>query len=123
MIKTTLGAPLGGTICGGQDGFESLALRLMTPPNFAAGFGRYFPSMVVVPLGDPGAGVVPGWSPGAESLALGSCIATNWTLDRLSALQEAVTDFVAVVALVTAESSGERAFALGESSRLPVAAA
>src|SRR5580704_11779059 len=58
MIKSTLGAPFGGTICGGQDGLESLALRLMTPPNFGAGFGMYFPSIVVVALGEPGAPLV-----------------------------------------------------------------
>src|ERR1700733_1976676 len=60
MIKSTFGAPFGGTICGGQYGLESLALRLITPPNFAAGFGTYFPSIVAVPLGEPGVPAV--WS-------------------------------------------------------------
>src|SRR5262249_31135224 len=58
MIRSTLGAPLGGTTCGGQYGFYWLACRLMTPPNFGGGGGRYFPSMVVVALGEPGAPVV-----------------------------------------------------------------
>src|SRR5580704_17566449 len=105
MIKSTLGAPLGGTTCGCQYGLESLALRLMTPPNFGAGFGTYFPSIVVVPLGEPGAGFAPGWSAGAESGDLGSCIAANWTLNRSWALQEAVTDFVVFVTLANAGCS------------------
>src|SRR5262245_1779148 len=58
MIRRTLGAPLGGTTCGGQYGFDLLASRLMTPPNFDGGGGRYFPSMVVVALGEPGVPVV-----------------------------------------------------------------
>src|SRR5450631_3801877 len=55
MIRSTLGAPFGGTTVGGQNGFDCSALRLITPPNFAGGAGRYFPSMVVVALGEPGA--------------------------------------------------------------------
>ena len=57
MISSTLGAPLGGTTVGGQYGFERSASRLMTPPNFAGGGGRYLPSIVVVALGEPGAPV------------------------------------------------------------------
>src|SRR5262245_57556130 len=56
MISRTLGAPLGGTTEGGQYGFESFASCLMTPPNFGGGGGICFPSIVVVALGDPGAG-------------------------------------------------------------------
>jgi hypothetical protein len=58
MMSRILGAPLGGTIRAGQYGFESLALRLMVPPNFCSGAGRYLPSMVVVDPGDPGVPVV-----------------------------------------------------------------
>src|ERR1700731_1724458 len=67
MMSSTWGAPFGGTTCGGQYGLESLALRLMTPPNFGGGGGRYFPSIVVVAPGDPGTPVI-GWPwPGCGS--------------------------------------------------------
>src|SRR6478672_7629913 len=58
MISSTLGAPLGGTTRAGQYGFDWLASRLISPPNFGGGGGRYFPSIVVVALGEPGAPVV-----------------------------------------------------------------
>src|SRR5215475_1339966 len=58
MISSTLGAPLGGTTVGGQPGVESAALRLILPPKGGGGFGIYFPSMVVVALGEPGVPVV-----------------------------------------------------------------
>jgi hypothetical protein len=51
---------LGGTTRGGQYGLDWAALRLMTPPNGAGGFGRYLPSIVVVAAGDPGAGALSG---------------------------------------------------------------
>jgi hypothetical protein len=54
MMSSTLGAPLGGTTVGGQYGLESLALSLITPPNFGGGGGSCFPSMVIVALGEPG---------------------------------------------------------------------
>src|ERR1017187_11008974 len=53
MMSSTLGAPLGGTTRGGHQVFESLALSLITPPNFGGGGGSCFPSMVVVALGEP----------------------------------------------------------------------
>src|SRR5580693_451600 len=53
MIRSTLGAPFGGTMRGGHHGVESLALSLITPPNFGGGGGICFPSMVVVALGEP----------------------------------------------------------------------
>ena len=58
MISRTLGAPLGGTTVGGQYGFDCAASRPITPPNFGGGGGRYFPSIVVVALGEPGVPVV-----------------------------------------------------------------
>src|SRR5213079_1580332 len=54
MMSSTLGAPLGGTTRGGHQVFESLALSLITPPNFGGGGGSCFPSIVVVALGEPG---------------------------------------------------------------------
>jgi len=54
MINKTLDAPLGGTTVGGQYDLESLASRLIVPPNGAGGGGRYLPSIVVVALGEPG---------------------------------------------------------------------
>src|SRR5512139_3131243 len=58
MIKSTLGAPLGGTTVGGHQGFESLASSLMTPPNFGGGGGSCLPSIVMVALGEPGTPVI-----------------------------------------------------------------
>src|SRR5271157_5111778 len=58
MMSNTFGAPLGGTTVIGQNGFESLALSLITPPNFGGGGGSCLPSMVVVALGEPGTPVI-----------------------------------------------------------------
>ena len=54
MMRSTFGAPLGGTMRAGHQGVESLALSLITPPNFEGGGGICFPSIVVVALGEPG---------------------------------------------------------------------
>src|SRR5262245_51225582 len=69
MISSTLGAPLGGTTRGGQYGLDWAALRLMVPPNFAGGLGRYLPSMVAVALGAPGSPVT--WAASAGLPASG----------------------------------------------------
>src|SRR5271155_4358359 len=53
MIRSTFGAPLGGTMRGGHQGVESLALSLITPPNFGGGGGSCFPSIVVVASAEP----------------------------------------------------------------------
>src|ERR1700674_2344792 len=58
MMSRMLGAPLGGTTRGGHHGFESLALSLITPPNFIGGGGSCFPSSVTVALGEPGTPVI-----------------------------------------------------------------
>src|SRR6476659_1001432 len=58
MMSRMLGAPLGGTTVGGHHGLESVAVSLITPPNFGSGGGSCFPSMVVVALGEPGVPVV-----------------------------------------------------------------
>src|SRR5208282_4390147 len=58
MMRTMLGAPLGGTTRGGHHGVESLALSLITPPNFIGGGGSCFPSSVTVALGEPGTPVI-----------------------------------------------------------------
>src|SRR5271170_6412157 len=58
MMSRTLGAPLGGTTRGGHQGVESLALSLITPPNFGGGGGSCLPSIVVVALGEPGVPVI-----------------------------------------------------------------
>jgi hypothetical protein len=39
MIRSTFGAPLGGTICGFQYGFESFASNPIVPPNGGGGLG------------------------------------------------------------------------------------
>src|SRR6516164_5102573 len=58
MIRRTLGAPFGGTTRAGQYGFDWSACKLISPPNFGGGGGRYLPSIVVVALGEPGVPVV-----------------------------------------------------------------
>src|SRR5262245_39882212 len=73
MIRSTLGAPLGGTTVGGQQGLDWSAPMLMTPQNGGGGAGRYFPSMVVVASGEPGLPVVcccalADWGPKAEAV-------------------------------------------------------
>src|SRR5271165_83299 len=54
MMRSTLGAPLGGTTRGGHQGVDSLALSLITPPNFGGSGGICLPSIGVAVLGDPG---------------------------------------------------------------------
>src|SRR5271157_3355325 len=53
MIRSTLGAPFGGTMRGGHHGVESLAVSFITPPNFGGGGGICFPLMVVVASAEP----------------------------------------------------------------------
>src|SRR4029450_13982675 len=57
-MSRMLGAPLGGTTVGGHHDLESVAVSLITPPNFGSGGGSCFPSMVVVAPGEPGVPVV-----------------------------------------------------------------
>ena len=77
MMSSTLGAPLGGTIRGGHQGFESTALLLITPPNFGAGAGSCFPSIVVVALGEPNSPV--------------TCCAARGVVAGVTARRKAVT--------------------------------
>src|SRR5215475_270620 len=58
MIRSTLGAPLGGTTRGAHHGFDCRASSLITPPKLGSGGGSCFPSMVVVAPGEPGVPVV-----------------------------------------------------------------
>jgi hypothetical protein len=76
-----LGAPLGGTTVGGQPGLESTALRLILPANGGGGFGIYFPSMVVVALGEPGVPVV--WTCALTEDAAAITAAANIPLRRM----------------------------------------
>src|SRR5262245_57955676 len=48
IIRSTLGAPFGGTIRAGQACWDWAALGLISPSNFCGGLGRFVPSMVVV---------------------------------------------------------------------------
>ncbi len=69
MIRSTLGAPFGGTTEGGQYGLESAAVSLITPPNFGSGGGSCLPSMVMVALGEPGVPVICwAWAKGATAM-------------------------------------------------------
>src|ERR1019366_2475405 len=53
MMRSTLGAPLGGTTRGGHHGLESTALSLITPPNFIGGGGSCLPLSDMVASGEP----------------------------------------------------------------------
>src|SRR5512137_875514 len=58
MIRSTLGAPFGGTTRGAHHGVDSEAFSFITPPNFGSGGGSCLPSMVVVAMGDPSVPVI-----------------------------------------------------------------
>jgi len=58
MINKTFGAPLGGTTRAGQYGVDRAVLRSILPSNFCGGGGSWFPSIVVVALGEPGTPVI-----------------------------------------------------------------
>jgi hypothetical protein len=58
IISSTLGAPFGGTMRGGHQGFDSEAFSSITPPNLGSGGGSWLPVIVVVDSGDPGTPVV-----------------------------------------------------------------
>src|SRR5208283_1031119 len=53
MMRSTLGAPFGGTTRGGHHGVDSVAFSLITPPNFGSSGGSCLPSRVVVAPGEP----------------------------------------------------------------------
>ena len=76
-----VGRALGGTIVGGQEGFESVALRLIVPPNAAAELGMYLPSIVVVALGEPGMPVV--WTCARVEGVMTINVAANIPLSRI----------------------------------------
>src|SRR5215813_2871182 len=54
MIKSTFGAPFGGTIRGGHHAVDPWTVCLITPPNFGSGLGSCAGFAVVVALGAPG---------------------------------------------------------------------
>jgi hypothetical protein len=56
MINKTLGAPLGGTIRRSQQGFESFACSLITPPNGFGGSGSCLESGNMVAAGEQASG-------------------------------------------------------------------
>src|SRR5262249_30592813 len=58
MIRSTLGAPLGGTTRAGQYGVDCAALRPILPSNFWGGGGSWLPGIVVIASGEPGTPVV-----------------------------------------------------------------
>src|SRR5271170_3674130 len=65
MMRSTLGAPFGGTMRGGHHGVDSSAVSLITPPNCGGGGGSCLPSMVVVASGEPRTPAVCGATPAA----------------------------------------------------------
>src|SRR5438477_5989089 len=80
MMSRTLGAPLGGTMVGGHQGFESLAFSVITPPNFGGGAGSWLPCTVVVALGEPNVPVTTCAAAGATAkVAMINSAAAFWT--------------------------------------------
>src|SRR6516162_3948744 len=53
MIRSTFGAPFGGTIRGCHQGPDCAALRFAVPPQGRSGAGSASPGMVRVPPGEP----------------------------------------------------------------------
>src|SRR5664279_5816058 len=90
MMSSTLGAPLGGTTRGGHQGLESVALSLITPPNFWGGGGICFPSMVVVASAEPNVPVTC-WAesalPPAKKLATASVPTLSFRNPSLKSMQ------------------------------------
>src|SRR4029453_2618978 len=70
MMSRMLGAPLGGTIVGGQPGLESAVVRPIFPGEGAGGGGILVPSRVVVALGEPGVPVVCICAPAEGAIAV-----------------------------------------------------
>jgi hypothetical protein len=97
MISRTLGAFLGGTTVAGQQDLESLALRLITPPNAAGGLGRYAPLRVVVALGEQGTPLV---CCAARELAEANSHAAAKTAHRALVVRECI--------LISCGSRGDR---------------
>src|SRR5271165_2058559 len=53
MIRSTLGARLGGTTVGGHQGVDVVASSVILPPKAGGGGGNCLPTIVVVALGAP----------------------------------------------------------------------
>src|SRR5208337_3302575 len=85
MIKSTLGAPLGGTTRGGHQGLDCAAFSLITPPNLGSGGGSCLPEMVVVALGEPGTPVTIGSGSDDCGFAVSAVVASGLA-DEESAL-------------------------------------
>src|SRR5690348_8126181 len=58
IMRSTFGAPCGGTMRGAHHDFDCSASFSITPPNSGSGGGSCFPSSVVVAPGDPGVPVI-----------------------------------------------------------------
>src|SRR6478672_12987018 len=97
MIKSTFGAPLGGTTVGGHHGLESGAVSWITPPNFGSGGGSCFPSMVVVAPGEPGVPVI--WICWARA----ECATTMTTAASIPPRRICFADFIGISLIVAAQ--------------------
>src|ERR1700748_1812465 len=95
MMRSTFGGPFGGTTWAGQYGFDWLASRLIWPPNFGGGGGRYFPSIVVVAPGEPGVPVICCAAAGRLEIAATATDASSSSQMRLVALMVRSLDFMA----------------------------
>src|ERR1700736_3882215 len=99
MMRRMLGAPLGGTMRGGQYGVESRAFSLITPPNFPGGAGSCSPLMVVVAVGEPGVPVI-SWA--------GAGRATNITAVATSSDNPLGTKFLILFCVLVLVYLGDR---------------
>src|SRR5262245_48355670 len=89
MMRSTLGAPVGGTVAGGHHDVESPTTGLTSPPNFGGAGGRALDWSVSVYEGVPGfAGPPP---PGTE---IGTTKAPTATTRRIEIAERTIFFFM-----------------------------
>src|SRR5215470_17852536 len=81
MIRSTFGAPFGGTMRAGQYGSEPFVVRSILPPNFCGGGGSCSPLIDIVAAGEPGGGL-PCWADTVVAAVIPSTV-TNPTRRRV----------------------------------------
>src|SRR6476620_9204278 len=129
MISSTFGAPLGGATEGGQYGLESLAVSLITPPNFGGSGGSCLPSSVIVALGVPGvpviccAAAVAARRPGKVMSKVARPVANSQPCFDRSPFSSSIMGFLLSLDATEPNVTGRCVDWLGMARRRPVAAA